>query len=438
MSRKTTIPIGAVIGDFGTKYPGIVINNFVFLDTHIKSFEMSCYDKIPKISLTIQSPDPYFYTNHFPHDGDVLNLYIRGGHEVFKPIRGDFLITNVDSSKQDANISGGKIFVTAEYRIPTFNGEFCKCIPEKTSSEAILEIATELELGYVTNETALNDKMTWINPFNSYKDYLNDIVLHTYKDRVSFYDWWIDWYGNINLVNINKPFSVDDMEPPKEIQAQSYLQEDNVKNTYIGQKVVPNILTNNPEGRASNFFVSAFTILNQSSSLSQKHGYSKDLYFYDKKLKKVVNFNISPTVTKDAEKDKITQQGRVNENFYKDEKKSIWLGWQNDNVHEFYKQAEIQNSQNLQEVKKFGINCKLPNINFNFYKGQRTQAMLINTQSPPSEVSGVILDRAMSGNFVIMGIKLIYKFGEGWSQELLLGRREHPLPNESMADLVKK
>ena len=75
-------------------------------------------------------------------------------------------------------------------RIPNFYAETCKSIKNKSSFEALLDIATDLKLGFVSNDVNLTDKMTWINPWNTNENFIKDIVKHSYKDVDSFYDYW--------------------------------------------------------------------------------------------------------------------------------------------------------------------------------------------------------------------------------------------------------
>jgi hypothetical protein len=156
-------------------------------------------------------------------------------------------------------------------------------------------------------------------------------------------------------------------------------------------------------------------------------------------------------VTPGASKDKVILKGRPGEKWYEKQVKHKWQGTQyslpNHNVHPYYRFAEMHNFQNVEEINKLNLKLTLPNPNMSFFKGQRLPLIMLVTRDPErikvagnetdqARTVGATVDRFLSGQYTILGTKLIYeqdindaqKNGK-YTQELLLGRREWSMPN---------
>ena len=436
--NNSSIPLGNYIGDIGGTEPLIIINGFQFARNAISHCEISTFSWLPECSLVLHCFDNVFLTQNFPKDGDLVNIFIRSFTDNFNPIRNDYLIIQVSSNStvDGEGRYGITIYIHGVLFIPKLFAEDCYSLSQMTSFQAMAEIAKNLKLGYVSNETATVDTMTWINAFDTNENFIRKIVSHSYKDQDSFYDYWIDFFYNLNFMNVNKMLAISDLEPPKQGLFRSRWQGDINPTESISHYVDQIVLTNEKEAMHSQYYFNSFEIINKAGEISTFNGYKRHVHFYNKIEKKEYDFDIESLTTEGAKDTKIILKGRANENFYQDQKKYKWLGWQyNDNVHEHYKMAEIQNYQNLIELKKINLLLHLPNHNFNLYKGQRIPLYFMKSDYPAGEAQGRLMDSFLSGNYVIQGINFVFD-GQKYEQEILISRREWGVPNINWAGLI--
>lgn len=447
--------LGHYVGSLGGKQPFIVINNYILNLREVKLLEIDSTGFYPKIKLIIHTNSGMFLSRHFPKDGDLVNIYVRSMEDSFHPIRNDYLITKVTTNRSlDREGSRMTFYIDGILRIPLLYKEICKAI-DKTSFETLIDIATEINLGFVTNEKSTSDKMPWISAWQTYRDYIEHVTSHSYKDDNSFYDSFIDIYYNLNFLNMNKVMSVDDDEEIKDGMGRSIFKGDYNLDTSIHFTKMKNMLSNSPEYKTTNYYFDSIEMVNKSGELSVVNGYKRHVHFYDKALKKEIDLKVDPFVTSGAEENKVILKGRAFEDHYLSQTKRKWTGVQyslpDHNVHNYYKYAEYLNFHNNEEIGKINIKLNLPTPNFNFYRGQRIPLAFVLTKDATrinvagnvedkSRELGFTLDRFISGHYTIIGIKYIYKLKTGESfeaagfigsmeQQLILSRREWTMPD---------
>lgn len=446
--------LGKYIKGLGGSSPLVSINDYYLSENELERLEIDTYDWIPKCQLVFTIHTGVFISRHFPKDGDLVSVFIRSFNDTFKPIRNDYLIddivTNYSLDNEASNIT---FYINGTLRVPNLYAEDCKVIEQKTSYEALLQLSTDLNLGFVSNEkNETTDKQNWLCTWETNADFIKYITKHSYKDEQSFYDIWIDYYYNLNFLDINKVISVHDKEPPKDGINKSSFSSDFVSDLDLFHSKSKIVLTNYRESAMSNSYFNKILLMNNTGKINTLNGYKRHIYFYDFNDKKVVDYFIDSLVTENSQKEKVVLKGRNNEDYYKTEIKSKWLGWQyrtpEHNVHTHYKEAFIHNFQNLNELKKINIQLSLPNSNFNLYKGQRIPIMFTIVEDSRGKVAsnveddadnyGVVLDRFLSGYYMIIGIKFIYVYKPNlttenittkYTQEILVTRREWSMPN---------
>lgn len=456
--------LGKGIGGLGGSQPVIMINDYVFSSREIVSMEISSTSFLPTISLVISLQTGIFISRHFPKDGDVVNVFIRSYNDVFKPIRNDYLITHVDTTaSKDKEGSEITLFIDGILNINYLFAENCKAIKNKTSYEALLEISKDLKLGFASNETNTDDKMTWICPYDTYKNWIDNITIHAYKDNKSFFDSWVDLYYCFNFINMNTVYSVSDEAEAKDGIMSSVQQVDHNRDDNITSQKTVHHFSNAPAMDKTNYYYNSFEFINNSGEINILNGYKRYVHFYDvskrdiysgKKEKHDVIF-VDPYSTDKVEEYKSMMKGRANEKYYQNTNKRKWQGVQysnveKHNVHAYWKYAEFINFQNLEFVDKMLLKITLPKPNYNVYRGQRLPLTCIITKDVERgkvagsvgkddyKALGLTVDRFLSANnYVVVGMKIIYSQVDDdkshdvtgkIEQELYLSRREWEMP----------
>ena len=184
--------------------PVITINTTSFRDDELiyMQTDFSNSVSVPTIEVSVDDSKGNKFALEFPTDGDVISLYLRPPDtENLRPIRIDFDIVEIrsDSESMQYGISG-------VMKIPGFFAEKCESFADDTSFEQVKLICSNTGLGFASNESATDDKMPRLCPFETYETFVEETVATTYKDEDSFFTWYVDPYYYLCLVNVNKQF----------------------------------------------------------------------------------------------------------------------------------------------------------------------------------------------------------------------------------------
>jgi len=444
---------------YGGLFPLVQVNTRVFNSEQIVSMSISCTGEVPSATVSFNVNDKSFYSTSFPKDGDLMTIFIRSKDDVFKPIKNDYEITRVRVYPRDG---GGEntpdeMTISGTLRIPGLDA--VKCFSKKgTSLDALLSTATDLSLGFATNEVDTADSQTWICPFEKTEDFIRETALSSWKDETSFYTWFIDHYYNLNFVNVNPMFSEAEIDEGLglELITQDFGKDSN-QAKFKGKAV----LSTWDDMSGTNFFIKSYSLQNSSASINLSNGYRRYAQFYDALVKENQSIFVDPQTTEGAERDKQLLKGRPNENFYLQQINTKWMGAQygknGENCHENFNYARINNFQNNEHLSKMSLKITLESANFNLRRMQPIPVIVVikkdyarkklnepadedreasnpNPDEPNREKSALSfedspfnIDRTISGFYVIESFTYIYEKGK-FSQDCTLIRREWPTP----------
>ena len=97
-AAKTSKQLGGVM-------PVIQILTKIFTGQEVSSVRIESHDFLPTCHAELLIMDKSFYSRSFPKDGDVMSIFIRSKDDVLKPIRNDYIITNVNIVGRFKNVS---------------------------------------------------------------------------------------------------------------------------------------------------------------------------------------------------------------------------------------------------------------------------------------------------------------------------------------------
>jgi hypothetical protein len=458
----------------GQDYPFIIINDYHFDEREILYFEINESDFLPTCTFIFSLvKSDVFSSKSMPKDGDILSVFIRAKNDAFKPIRNDYLILTCDAGEGGLENLGREITITGELFIPRIHDQ--KIASKKGTSFSVLkEIAKELGLGFATNESDTNDFQEWVCPNESYKQWIEKIAKHSWKNTESFYKVFIDVYYHLNFVNVNNQLI------GQEIVASQIIDIPGIKNYWLDQKndsqdnqqVSTKMLTNIDGFSPTNMFIKGYKTINNSSSINKIWGYKKLIQFFDLKSKKYWELFIEPIVTKGAEREKIILKGRIKtnksdnnpktyeEDLWKTQNISEWKGIQSKNVHSNWFYAEEYNARNLAELEKMYLEVRINRWNPNIFMYEKLPVLFMNseidytkntsdTSAEDEEIIGnetfrlPSIDQFNSGFYVVFGKRILYEknnsqfdpypsgtkySGPMFSEVIMLTRREWNIP----------
>jgi hypothetical protein len=473
--KTTNTPEGASTDDtarVGSLVPLIVINQTTFSDNQLMYFSADFEDKIPTMSVSVIDESNKFALD-FPTDGDVISLYLRPpDKDNLKPIRIDYDIIDVTSHPESKTYGFKGIM-----KIPGFFAEQCTSFKDNNSFDHLKGMCGDIGLGFASNETATDDSMPRLCPFDTYENFVNDTVATAYKDEDSFFTWYVDPYYYLCLVNVNKQFDLEDKADEVNMSTTEPLgglpnqvdTKDSVKSALI--------LTNKPDKTGTNMYIESYSIESQAARIWMNNGYKRYTQYLDIREDESTyhTFFVDPFTTEGSEKDFQLPKGRVDEpDFYKKQVKYKWIGKQapsseSGNVHDNYLFASVLNFQNLQEIKKTTLKVELAGMNFYVYKYMKIPVAIYEQGNGKSNIDklkardealgeGDKLDKKpegdlsadrdggnnpdqlgadqrdgiknefLSGNYVVGGVKYTYQDPGPVKMSLTLIRREWPIP----------
>ena len=362
----------------GKKSPLVKIGNARIEPTDIISASMYYDELIPKIHVSIFDSSGTFTSVTFPKKNPLLTIYIAKSHSQLNELCQTFLITDIQSMPMAQSITRYDFY--GELYIPKLNGNFIKSYPNMTSQQALQQIARELEIGYASNEETFDDKMTWINPNLNYKAFIKMIADHSFKNKDTFFECFIDRYYKLCLVNVEnqlKPFD-SDKDIPTGYAATSTEYADlslgnEASDSLSIDELVPIILTNGSNLSAgSDFTIVEYSMVSENGSILQRSGFRKRLQMYQHgESEALKDWFVEPLSTTSPDGETVHQTPDLTD--YTEAGNDIvkWMGTDYGNSHLSYKYAKLVNHHNREETEKNLLRVKLDGINHNISRGAR-------------------------------------------------------------------
>lgn len=430
----------------GSLYPLCHINRYKLTENELTSFTLDLTEFLPRVRISFVMNDGLFLSKSYPKDGDPLSVFIRSRIDEFNPIRCDF---DIDTVRSYPSRDGGEVasfIIEGTLRVPRLHAEFCRAFRDKSSYDTLLEVATDMKLGFASNETGTQDTMTWICPYDTYYKFVGDVTKSSYKDDDSFFTTFIDQYYILNFVNVNNQFG-EEFEIENAIEVLN-AQKDFAEGQDLDKFDTKILLCNHPNLRGHGNWISTYALINNCGQVVKENGYRRYLQYYDMNLQqdpnaKYQSYFVEPLTTRGTE-DKILLRGRKAEpEIFEFTNKHKYLGIQTQRPtnlsHENYLHAMVNNWQNSQEIEKMILRVTLTKCNFNLYRGQRVPVLILNTggnvrqkatQDPDvSQSSNLSYDKFLTGYYYIIGMTITWDDSNAnFFQELHLSRREWPIP----------
>jgi len=413
------------------KFPYVVINGVTVESTDINYLKLYNNAFLPEIEISFRDPTNKLHDSNYPLDQQIVSILISATSDLLMPIRMDFYITVFNSvkGKSDAEsnlyLLRGILDVKKIIKNYSING---------TSYEALKKISNILDLGFASNISDTNDSMNWLNTGVDFAtDYIKDIVKHSYMSDNTFLWAYVDFYYNLNYVDIETQMKEDISNIQTVVNSETVTGE---------QTTIPLILSNHPDKSSTNLFIDKYNLLNESFNVNLKQGYNPLLIYYDTSNKKILNYHIDPTSTKGDKGNQIVMKGQPSDNNYlKEQEKNYYVGKiDTDNMHANYIYAEMLNEHNLNFLQKIRMSIILKNPNYQLYRFQKVRIeiyklteldpkIVIVTKSDllnSANIDKYKLNERLSGEWLITGINFTFKRGNqrNMVQEVTVVKRE--------------
>jgi len=413
----------------GYKYPIIKILNSIIQEPEVISCEIDSYGKIPKLTLRLRVINSHEIALNIIKDKEIISLFMRSGNNNLSHIRSDFFITEFDKTDKGDQ---AEILIESELNIPKLYADLNDGY-NGSSIDILQLIAKDLKLGFVTNIDATDDSMIWIATNQTYYQFIDYVVRHSWIDDETFLDWYIDVYNNLVFYDVNQTLIYEEEETRA------------IKNNLFTKESVTTMEEDFQSFEWNNIFSDV------SNIIPTDHGYKNLRFINNTKLSKMgyvteiilLDYEDLTLYRFDAEAIADTTQGvplksRLDDDSYREEKRIKYLGIQNDNMHSNYLYAELHNFINNLELDKINIEITSNDLNLNYTRGSNVFLQVTDKRLPDGDAetienfmnNGRVVDlKHPSNNYKVHGMKYGYKKGVRYCKYLLT-RREWALNEE--------
>jgi hypothetical protein len=417
-------------------YPFVIINGLILEYQYFVKFVLRNDQFLPKLEISFRDKSNKITDELFPLDDAIISIFIKSPSEILMPVRMDFKVTVFNPVKNEVNNEDvvytleGILNVNGLYHSPYW-------AKNNTSFNVLKELANEIGLGFATNIQNTDDKMIWINPSDINLDFIKATTMVSYKDDESFLWSYVDFYYNLNYIDIETQFG-DTTEGLEGINSNKYIMDD-------ANNITPLYLTNHPDSYGSSLFISKYNIDNSSTKINLDIGYNFFIKYYDTIEKNLAGF-VLDTISNIGDNGDIVlksnnENGGNSDSLYQQNVTNDFCGRIDiDNMHKNFYYASVQNERNMKYFQKIKMKVVLSTPNFNLTRFQMIQVKLYKIQeldnktrtTPPENRDKLAnkniyedkLNKRLSGNWMISGINYTFSSDSGWQQEINLVRRE--------------
>lgn len=410
------------------KKPQIYYNEFELYSGFITKMTIDFNSFMPTISFNYTDTMGLLLKSGLPIDDSKIKIMIPSNNKMLGNILMEFKIesyniqthgvTNVKKYDFVCILSINNI-LTSEYKSYT----------NKSSYEVFEEFAKNTGLGFVSNISSTNDRMTWVNFGIRNLEFLCDVRDHSWIGENSFVWAFIDPYYNLVLVDVEKSLSTD-LNNVVWSYDEMFSAEGQPKNNVT---TGPPILTNADHYKTSNLHIFDYNIVNSSTLISLQGGYRRNVHYYDldgnwkDRAGHYHLYGLDTISTPGSESTKIYTRSDDNE-FYEQNSRNIYGGvLDTKNVHPDYLWAKVQNEENVRDMGKFIVQVLLKSQNFNIKRFEGLQLQLVESTVTTTSEQDPVNDQ-LSNNYICIGFSFEWNTS-GITQVVNLISREISLPN---------
>ena len=384
---------------------------------YVKKLKIESNDYLPTLHIIYDDVYNVLHDIGMPGDNGKVVVILPSKSDNLSDIFLEFKITSfktrgiVDNHNKQIEISG--ILNVENILIKNFES-----FKDKTSFEVCKEIAEEIGLGLMSNVTASNDRMTWLNTgMNRYKFLSNEVIKKAWIGESSFVWSFIDFYYNINYIDVEKTLN-EDINNIKWI-AKKDDSEDSI--------IIPPNLTNDMSMKDTNIFFAGDKVINNSTETSILRGYLRDISYYDvdgnwtEKAGSYKEYTLDTITTQDKNNVVYLKGEPGDVSFYNNNRTYHYLGKiDTANMHPDYLWAEMQNRENVLDLQKISMNITIPRPNFNIKRFEKVNLTFVNNNVNATERTR---NFKLNGEWLITGISFIWS-GKNYYQNLTIVKRE--------------
>ena len=404
----------------GIQVPLISINSTVIDFNSIVKFRLESTSSIPTLHMIVEDKWKLIENVDKPRNDNEVRIQILPRFDnVYKKINMTFHISSI-------HVEGGFVILDGTYKLPEFTNSKTAALGELDSYSLFKQAAMETGLGFATNISQGTDSRYVYCQNKSWAEVLNDeIVLSGNGNQML--DWWVDFWNNINLVDIYDRYTTIDNDDDMKIWISGQIKEMDIDTDIEPQEVVAVIHTH-PGQRNSELWVENYVVNNNPVSTA---GTDRVYSVFEDDINEYKDYLIQDG---DIKRDVFTRYEYLGE---------VYGGYN------YFIQKEIRSGL-LQKINSETIKVTLQTpllgimrghkvnfiryvnddlLEFNIQRMEEAGAINRNVKSnipleqyelEPSPDGAYRIDKTVSGQYLVIGVEIIYN--NGWRYVLTLAR----------------
>lgn len=296
---------------YGILAPLVKINDIVVDINDVMYFQLDGRERIPSLSLIIRDSNRKISCLQHPGPDNEVRIQILPRFEnAYKKIDMTFYI-------DDMKLDGNMIKLNCIYKVIDLYNSRIKCFGEMGTYKFFETIAQELKLGFASNtEESEEDKRYIYCANDSYQSTMRRVIETSGDsgnniDSRMLYDYWIDYWNNINLADVYERFNAVDSDEDMMVWVApgtpDVAAESNTEQSYIQ---VPACVTNYPTKLGTELYIRDYKLVN-SSNQSRK-GSDRVVSVYNIKTGESLDWLLGDG---DQQKDVFVKYDYVGENY---------------------------------------------------------------------------------------------------------------------------
>lgn len=414
---------------FGIQVPLISINSTVIDFDSVNYFSLSCEGPVPTLSMMVEDKYQLIQNVDKPRqDNEVRIQILPRFDDAYKKINMTFHIASI-------NVVGQYISMTCTYKVPAFISSRIEAMGELDTYSLFKKAATDTGLGFATN-IAQGDDIRYVYCNNkSWQDVLFEEIQQSGKDQ-QMLDWWVDYWNNINLVDIYDRYTTIDPDDDMMIWIAGQIHEVGVDQEVEPQQVVATV-HDHPAHKNSELFVTDYHI-KTNPGVQVSEGSDKVYSIYEE--------------SNNEYKDYLIQDGDVQKDIFT---KYVYLG-ENYGDYNYLLQKEIRAGL-IQKINSETVQITLQSPLLGIMRGHKLNYMryvnddMVENKLKTLEEAGAIrrdvesniplkdyeikghqdgsyrLDKTVSGQYLVIATEIVYD--NGWKYNLTLARPADSTPD---------
>ena len=213
ITKKDRITMNNLPDRMAFRLPLVSINDYILRNETVTGFYVDYSSFIPTVMVEFIDMNNDMLSVNSLRDGSIIKIYIGGnGDELYyKPIRQDFIVTNIMKLNSGSQNEGewiqyrinGVLNVPMGHRKEAWSNSPC------TSMQELFNLCVYTGLGFATNFTySTIDSMKWENTSGgTFFEFMQNIASHACYSPNTFFTAFVDQYYVLNFIECHSLLS---------------------------------------------------------------------------------------------------------------------------------------------------------------------------------------------------------------------------------------